>query len=158
MATSNIIKATFNGISLETYTAPAYQYDVGMSIQFVGLELPANYEVHFSNQVDGGEAKTVIGTSDTVAIPDSVFTSGAYVYAFVYLVDNETSGFTVYRATIPIKKRPAITDQTPTPEEAPVIAQAIALLNEATELMAQYTNWNISIDEAGVASFEKGVN
>lgn len=146
MATSNIITATFTGTSLETYTAPAYQYDVGMSLKLVGLELPANYEVHFSNQVDGGESQTVIGTSDTVAIPDSKFTSGAYIYAFVYIVDDETSGYTVYRATIPIKHRPAITDQTPTPEEASVIAQAIALLNEATELMATYTNWNIHVD------------
>ena len=146
MATSNIITATFTGTSLETYTAPAYQYDVGMSIKFVGLELPANYEVHFSNQVDGGESQTVIGTSDTVAIPDSKFTYGANIYAFVYIVDDETSGYTVYRATIPIKQRPAITDQTPTPEEASVIAQAIALLNEATELMATYTNWNIHVD------------
>lgn len=155
MATSNIITATFTGTSLETYTAPAYQYDVGMSIKFVGLELPANYEVHFSNQVDGGESTTVIGTSDTVSIPDTAFTSGAYIYAFVYIVDEETSGYTVCRATIPIKKRPAITDQTPTPEEASVIAQAIALLNEATEQMAQYNNYTITIDEAGVVSFAK---
>ncbi len=158
MATSNIITATFTGASLETYTAPAYQYDVGMELQFVGLELPANYEVHFSNQVDGGESTTVIGTSDTVAIPDTAFTSGAYIYAFVYLQNAVTNGYTVYRVTIPIRKRPAITDQVPTPEEASVIAQAIALLNEATEQMAQYNNWEIGIDEAGIASFERRSN
>lgn len=132
MATTNILTATFS-VELEAYTAPAYQYDSGMVLKLEGLDLPNVYEVHFSNSQYDGDALVMIGESDAVDIPDALLATGKPVYAFVYLHTSADDGFTVYKITIPVIQRPAISDEEPTPEQARTIAQLITALNEGVQ-------------------------
>ena len=115
-------------------TIPLYQYDYGQKLLFTGIELPAYYEVHFSNEMHG-EATTKIGTSEGVDIPDVYLSTGEPVYLWLYLHSEVTDGETEFQGSIPVIKRASISDQTPTPEEATVIAEAIVALNEAAEAL-----------------------
>lgn len=128
---TNIIDATFNG-STVTRTSPAYQYDYGQLLNFPDLNLPASFECHFSN-TERGTSVTQIGSENTVTIPDAMFQSGAYIYAWVFLHAGEDDGETEYMAVIPILKRAKPTDTPPTPVQQDAITQAIAALNAAVE-------------------------
>jgi hypothetical protein len=116
-------------------TQPLYQYDYGQLLQFVGIDLPQAYEVHFSNEPHG-EAVTQIGNADGVTIPDALLTTGLPVYAWLFLHTGEEDGETEYAVTIPVIRRAAITDDPPTPVEQSAITQAIAALNSAVEQTA----------------------
>lgn len=110
-----------------------YQYDYGMTLVFRGIELPENYEVHFSNGDVSGESKAMLGNADGVAIPDEYLLTGNNVYAWVFLHDTADDGETVYKVTIPVAKRAEPSDSEPTPVQQDIITQAIALLNTAVE-------------------------
>lgn len=116
-------------------TQPLYQYDYGQLLQFVGIDLPEAYEVHFSNEPHG-EAVTQIGDAEGVTIPDTLLTTGLPVYAWLFLHTGEDDGETEYAVTIPVIRRAAITDDPPTPVEQSAITQAIAKLNDAVEQTA----------------------
>lgn len=128
----NVITAAFGGMR-EVTTARLWQWDYGQVLKITGLNLPTAFEVHFSNSKERGTSKTQIGQDSQVTIPDEYLTSGAYVYAFIYLHEGETDGETEYRITIPVKERPQPTDVEPTPQEQSEITQAIAALNSAVE-------------------------
>ena len=110
-----------------------YQYDYGMTLVFRGIELPENYEVHFSNGDVSGESKAMLGNADGVAIPDEYLLTGNNVYAWIFLHDTADDGETVYKVTIPVAKRAEPSDSEPTPVQQDIITQAIALLNTAVE-------------------------
>jgi len=127
----NVLNIVFGGPRNVT-TAPLWQYDTGQVAKFYGVDLPANYEVHFSNSSVGGTAVTRFGNQNGVEIPDSVLTSGEPVYVWLYLHEGVYDGETEYSAVIPVKSRPARDGSDPTPEEADAIAQALEALSEAT--------------------------
>lgn len=127
-----ILNAVF-GHQREITTRKLYQYDYGQELQFFGLNLPDVFEVHFSNTDSTGTAKTAIGQSGTVVIPDEYLETGLPVYAWVFLHDEQTDGETEYKVTIPVVKRPKTTNEEPTPVQQDVITQTIAALNTAAE-------------------------
>lgn len=131
----NIVKASF-GARRETRTRPLYQYDYGCYLQFVGLDLPAAYEVHFSNS-ELGESKTQIGNADGVLIPAEYLKSGESVYAWIFLHVAENDGETRYTAVIPVKRRAKPTDIEPTPEEESTLSQLVTALNNGVNRAEQ---------------------
>lgn len=131
-AYTNIITAPFDGLHVSR-TRSLYQYDYGQLLQITGVELPFAYEVHFATSDTGGDSITQIGNEDGVIIPDELLTLGVPLYAFIYLHTDEEDGETVYQIIIPVKPRPAITNQEPTPVQQDAITQAIAALDAAVE-------------------------
>ena len=123
----NTIKAPFTNGSHAVETFPLWQYDYGQILQITGLDLPASYEVHFSNDPNG-TATTALGDENGVAIPDIYLTKGD-VYAWIYLHTGENDGETVYQIHIPVRARAAVSDQPPTPVQQSIIEQAISALN-----------------------------
>lgn len=128
----NEVKAVFGGRK-ETETAPLYQYDYGQRLVVYGPSLPGSYEVHFSNDKTAGAAKTQIGDSTGVRIPDEYLISGADIFAWIFVHEGNSDGETKYIIKIPVKKRARPSDDPPTPEDQSVITQAIAALSGAVE-------------------------
>ena len=128
---NNIITATFGSLR-KTRTRPAWIADHGMILRFAGIELPAAYEVHFSNS-RSTPAKVSIGDESGVEIPDEYFHNADQIFAWLYLHTGEDDGYTVYEAEIPLIKRPEVTDEQPTPQQESAIEQAIIALNIAVE-------------------------
>ena len=56
-----------------------YQYDYGQILKLTGIDLPAVYEVHFSNG-ERGTSTTGIGTADGVEIPDQYLLNAGKLY------------------------------------------------------------------------------
>lgn len=79
-----VIDAEFYEGQRKTYTQSVSQYDKGLSIRFVGIGLPEDFEAHFSNYEDGGVATVVTGKKCIVRIPDAYLATGEYVYVWVY--------------------------------------------------------------------------
>ena len=131
MNTSKIIIGTVGG-GRYTVTAPIVKEDYGLYLKIEGLNLPATYEVDFSNSEHNGTSVTMIGNSDGVLIPSQFISSGKDVFAFLYHVGVDF-GRTVYKFRIPNKLRPDRTDEQPTPEEQSVIDQTISALNDAVD-------------------------
>ena len=127
----NMVQAIFRG-SRMARTRSLYQYDYGMTLQIVGVELPAAYEVHFAD-APTGESMTVIGGEDGVAIPDELLTGGGAIYAWLYIHTGADDGETILSITIPVQARAAITGAEPTPVQQDVITQAIAALQDGVE-------------------------
>lgn len=126
---SNIVTAVFSPGCRETLIEDGiFQWDYGQVLQFVGIDLPDTYEVHFANP-GSPEAAPQIGGASGVNIPDAVLTSGGPVNAWVFLHTGEDDGETVYQVTIPVIQRPKPGDEEPSPVEQSVITQAIAALN-----------------------------
>ena len=134
--TTNIVTAAFGAFKM-TRTRQLYQYDYGQILRFKGIELPATYTVHFSNQQIGGEAVKQVGNADGVLIPDAMLISGQNVYAWVFLHVGADDGETMYAVTIPVQQRPRPTEEEPTPVQQGLIEQAIAVLNAAVEQTGQ---------------------
>lgn len=135
MDTTKIIKGVVNNRRY-TVTAPIVKEDYGLFLQIEGIELPTSYQVDFSNSENSGFSVTMIGNADGVLIPSQFISSGKDVFAFLYHVGADY-GRTVYKFRIPNKVRPDRTEETPTPEQASVIDQAISALNEAVAQTAQ---------------------
>ena len=126
---SNILKVKF-GKETQIVSSPLYQYDYGQKVRIFGLDLPAHYEVHFSNY-ERGDATTVLASSNEFNIPDMYLQSGRDVYVWIYLHAGNNDGETEYQITIPVIKRAKPTDEEPTPEEQSIIDQTIIALNAA---------------------------
>ena len=135
MDTSKIIKGVVGG-GRYTVTAPIVKEDYGLYLKIEGLELPATYEVDFSNSEHNGSAVTMIGNADGVLIPHQFIDSGKDIFAFLYHVGADY-GRTIFKFRIPNKLRPDRTDEQPTPEEQSIIDQAISALNTAVAQTAQ---------------------
>ena len=126
----NVITAKLRG-TRDARTTPLWQYDYGQILRFSGVSLPNTYEVHFSNTKDRGTAKTSIGNTDGVSIPDEYLISGKSIFAWIYLHTGDNDGETEYRIEIPVIKRAMPNDDPPTPQEQSAITQAIAALDAA---------------------------
>ena len=135
MNTSKIIRAVVGG-GRYTTTAPIMKEDHGIILKIENLELPASYEVDFSNSRKGGDSVTMIGDESGVLIPTQFIKDGKDVFAFLYWVGADY-GKTVYTFCIPNHVRPDRTDDTPEPEQQSVIDQAISALNTAVAQTAQ---------------------
>ena len=133
--TDNIVEAVFAG-RRSARTRAVYQYDYGMMLKPIGLDLPSTYEVHFGTSATSPTV-TQLGTADCVTIPDAMLTTGASVYAYIYLHSGEDDGETVYSIVIPVIARGSITDEQPTPVEQGIIEQAIAALNAGVETVQE---------------------
>lgn len=103
---SNIIVATFVSGITTVRTARQWQWDRGMFLSIEGVELPALYEVHFSNSPTKASAIRIIGSEGGVAIPDALFTAGTDIYAWVYVIDDAGTAHTELTIIIPVGKRP----------------------------------------------------
>ena len=68
MANENLIQATFDGF-YKTYTEPSWFIDHGMELSISGIDLPDEFECHFSNSRSVA-AKRQIGENCFVTIPD----------------------------------------------------------------------------------------
>ena len=147
----NIVKASFGGLR-EVTTSPLWQWDYGQILQITGLDLPQAFEVHFSNSRKSGETVTQIGTDSQVVIPDMYLTSGADIYAFVFLHDGLTDGETEYVIKIPVRERPEPSDIEPTPEQQDAITEAIAALNVAVTQTGEDKEATAALAEAAAAS------
>ena len=111
---------------------PLYQYNYGMKLKIVGVDLPDAYEVDFANDISG-QSITQIGGADGVTIPSQFFTPGQAIYAWLRVHPTADSGVTIATIVIPISPRATITDDEPTPEEQSAIDEAIAALNDAVD-------------------------
>ncbi len=124
------IKAVF-GVGECTKVCPQWQYDYNTVLQFVGLELPANYEVDLSNSKTG-QSTTVLGDENGCIIPAQYFIPGSSIFAWVFVTGSDY-GFTRAQVEIPISPRAQHTGDPPTPEQQDALDAAIALLNETAE-------------------------
>ena len=147
---SNILRVSFGNLT-QIESKPLYQYDYGQILKFIGLTLPVNYEVHFSNYKKGTSI-TQIGNVNGVAIPDSLLTKGLPVYAWLYLHTGLSDGETEYLVTIPVIERAAISNDEPTPEQQSVITQTIAALNSAANsISSNLAESQLAVRDAGAA-------
>lgn len=150
---NNIVTAAF-GSFREARTRKIWQWDYGMRLQFVGLELPASYTVHQANEPLSGNAKTRIGDETGVDILDEYLTTGKNVYVWLYLHTGDADGETVYMVTIPVQQRPKPVEDPPTPVQQGLIEQAIATLNDAVE----QTGEDAAAAEASAERAEQAAN
>ena len=119
------------GNRMETTTATVYQYNSGMMLRPIGLDLPEHYRADFANSISG-QSKSMLGSADGVLIPYEYFTPGSYIHAWIVLV-GEDYAVTRYHITIPISPRAVPTEEQPSPEQESYIDQAIAALNDGVE-------------------------
>lgn len=125
---TNIIPAAFAG-RRSTY-ATVTQWDYGQILTFPDLELPAVYQVHFSNAPACGTAVTVLGGPEGVSIPDTLLQQAKPISAYVYLHAGEDDGETVYTVTLFVTPRQQPTEETPTPGQRSALDEAIAALQD----------------------------
>ena len=109
--------------------------DYGILFQMPDLDLPAAYQVDFSNKLASGTALTVVGNEDGALIPTSLIDSGKDVYAFLYHV-GDGFGKTTHVFRINNNRRAKRGTPAPTPEQQSVIDATIAALNNAVESTA----------------------
>ena len=109
--------------------------DYGILFQMPDLDLPAAYQVDFSNKLTGGTALTVVGNADGALIPQSLMDSGKDVYAFLYHV-GDGFGKTTHVFRINNNRRAKRGTPAPDPEQQSVIDATIAALNDAVESTA----------------------
>lgn len=130
MANENVIHATFDGF-YKVMTAPSWFIDHGMQLQISGVDLPAEFECHFSNSRSVA-AKRQIGENGIVTIPDEYFLSNEpQIFCWIYLHPTENSGVTECEIVIPLRKRSNVNPSEPTQEQQDIVDQAIAALNVA---------------------------
>ena len=109
--------------------------DYGILFQMPDLDLPAAYQVDFSNKLASGTALTVVGNADGALIPQSLMDSGKDVYAFLYHV-GDGFGKTTHVFRINNNRRAKRGTPAPTPTQQGIIDQTIAALNDAVESTA----------------------
>lgn len=128
MSEINVILAPMSGRTVCT-TKTVYQYNQGMILKLLGIDLPQAYTVDFANSVTGSSISQV-GGADGVTIPDQFFVPGSTIHAWVVLTG---AGYVVtrYHIMIPISPRAVRTNEEPTPSQQSALDEAIAALNEA---------------------------
>ena len=120
-------------IARDNARGPAlYKLDYGTKVQFVGMELPETYEVHFARNLSDN-ALRMIGDSTGVEIPDELVQSSGLLYMWLYVHTGADDGWTKRVATCPIIERAGISEAEPTPVQQDVITQAIAALNAGVD-------------------------
>ncbi len=148
---NNVIEARFNGRERRCVIGPLWQYDYGQMLKISGFDLPDTYEVHFSND-PLGVAKVVPADRNGVSIPDEYLTSGASVFAWLFLHVGSEDGATEYQIEITVRRRAKPTSRELTQVERDVITDLIAEMTEATK------SANTAKDFAEQAAIESGEN
>lgn len=147
---SQTIIVTFSPGQTEAVAGTALeQWAYGQRLQFAGLNLPAAYQVDFSNFEFCGDSIPRIGGADGVDVPVEVLTSGLSVYAFVW-IQTQDAGRRQYRAMIRVIPGPLPSPEEPNPEEESVIGGLIASLNDAVEA-AESAEENAQASETAAA-------
>lgn len=130
---NNVSPVTFKpGKRHAVVDPPLWQYDYGQILKFEDLELPATYEVLFSND-PRGEAKPQLGDENGVLIPDEYLQTGASVHAWLYLHTGNDDGETEYHVEIPVNRRAKKTEEELTPVQQDFATQTIAALSRISE-------------------------
>lgn len=121
-----------------------YQYDYGRLLRISGVDVPDYYEVHFGRSRNG-YAKSTIGTSEGVLIPNEFLQTSGTLYAWFYFHDAETDGETIYTVKLDVEARGELIDELIDDTETSTLAneligalssgveQSREILNEATE-------------------------
>ena len=135
MSELRVIPVTFGG-ERTTVTDYRIQHDWGQVYKFLDIDLPDVFEARFSN-APKGESVPQIGKDNMVEIPAQFFESGAPIYCYITLHDEETDGRTYYTVKTPISPSSDRTDAEPKPEEESIITQAITALNSAVTTTSQ---------------------
>ena len=126
-------------------TEPVFRRNHGMVLKFIGVTLPDNYRVDFSNTLNG-TAKSQMGTAENgVIIPDEYFMPGQTIFAWVVLSPTENSAITEFQVSIPIDPKAKATIDQPTTQQQSMIDQAIVALNDANETVRE-TAMSIIVD------------
>ena len=149
----NVIKAVFAS-GRRVKTAPLWRYDHGIRLQPIGLELPENYEIHFSNSKTG-EAKTQLADATGAVIPAEYLIPGTEVYAWIYLV-GDSYGRTKAEIIIPVDPKAQPTDQEPTPEQQPIVEQAILEIERVRRAIEAVNAVSLASDEEIAAIVDEG--
>lgn len=137
-STDNVIVAAFDERTRRAVVGPLWQYDYGQILKFTGIDLPAAFEVHFSNDPRRGEASRVNGTPETgVVIPSRYMTSGANVFAWLFLHTRNDDGGTKFEVEIQVRRKPPGADivipEDDIPEAQGIIADMTVAANAARE-------------------------
>lgn len=132
----NIIPVSFYGRQKAYAPEINYIYDQQQFLMLQDLEnLPAYFRVDFCNEGDE-LTKPVIGTADSIWIPDEFLLTGKAIRAYIVLDGPGEAVQTRYEIDIQVRFRPPSTEEVPTPEEWSVIDQLIAALNAGVEAAA----------------------
>ena len=123
-------------------TEPVFRWNHGMVLKFIGVTLPDNYRVDFSNTLNG-TAKSQMGTAENgVIIPDEYFMPGQTIFAWVVLSPTENSAITEFQVSIPIDQKAKATYEEPSSQQESIIDQAISAMNttisNANEAVSHY--------------------
>ena len=144
---SNTTTATFTAGQTEAVAdTRLLQWAYGQVLRFEGLELPASYQVDFSNTEYCGSSIPAVGNAQGVQIPNELLSTGLTVYAFIWLID-ATGGRTQYRVTIPVTPRPA--PDVPDPPSPSWTAQVMLALAEAVEKSEEALEKASEVEEEG---------
>ena len=112
----NVIEAKFSSRDRKCVIGPLWQYDYGQILRITGIDLPENYEVHFSND-PRGVAKRIHGNVDGVRIPAEYLKSGSSIFAWLYLHHSEDDGSTKFQIEIQVRRRAKPIDYVPETED-----------------------------------------
>ena len=130
----NEIHVYFDG-QISVQTDPLWQYDDEQVLIFEDIDLPEQYEVHFSNHRDTGRTIPQIGTAEGVRIPSKVLKNGKTIFAWLYL-----NSATRRLVTIPVRRRAGIGDVDETEEEQMTISVLIEQMQSTLEQVQEYAS------------------
>lgn len=153
---NNVTEVTFRpGKRHNIADPPLWQYDHGQVLKFEDLELPAVYEVQFSNEPFKGKAKPQVGGPDGVEIPDEYFLSGASIHAWLYLHAGDSDGGVEYHVEIPINRKPERVEEEFTPVQQDFGEQTIAALSRISEEVGTARDETIEAAESILGAEER---
>lgn len=102
------------------YTSNLFQHDKGQRLIIDGIELPAEYDVQFSNDKEGGISVACIGNENGVLIPNAFLITGKYIYAYVAIKHGERGYKTGFTVVIPVIPKPVPLQGIPVPENGTI--------------------------------------
>jgi len=125
----NVTTAVFvENCNTATASPSLAQWDTEQVLQISGIELPDSYKVEFSNLYTRN-AIPKVGDASGVAIPNELLQRSAPITAYIVLYGENGGRNREYWITIYITPGQPPETITPDPEQADVIDQAIAALN-----------------------------
>lgn len=126
----NVTTAVIGGGCQRAVSSPSLaQWDRGQILKITGVDLPQVYNVEFCCQ---GDLTTtpMLGGADGVEIPNLLLQRGLPIIAYLVLHEGQDDRETEYWITIYVKQRAMPPSVTPNPEQADIIDQLVAALNE----------------------------
>ena len=121
-----------NGCQRATASPSLVQWDRGQILKITGVDLPVAYNVEFCCQ--GDQTTTpMLGGADGVEIPNLLLQRGLPIIAYLVLHEGQDDRETEYWITIYVKQRAMPPSVTPDPEQADIIDQLVAALDEGVE-------------------------